>query len=439
MSEKKVGILLLSHCGYSFMEELSGVVRQLGWESYVLSSCPLVEPDKRIKQLSSYTDQLIITKNHVISWDEVQDTLDQLRLNNKRILACLSVWEGYRGLMARTNAKLGAFDIHTDDVCFLRDKFLLREMLKNKQLTHIDSEILCRSTLKKYKKSKKRKFIKPRYGIASYGAFSFTPTLAWQDIENIKNEIINDEEYVSIFDKKIDFIIEDYIDAPEFSFEVIIFQDIPYVIAIHEKIDLRENKSTVLEAACTSAPLNLSRDDITEASTWIHNIVDELRLSFGCYHIEARLSSHGWEIIEMNPRVGGALITKSVELLTNGESLLSLWLKTLITQDQDGVNNLHSHLKKISTRNEVFFSRKDYTFFRVYFATTKGIIQNIRINEIEKQPVSVQTFFKQGQKISNQSREIFIGQALWKISKDEVNKMTDLLHESKNLFEVIYE
>ena len=96
-------------------------------------------------------------------------------------------------------------------------------------------------------------------------------------------------------------------------------------------------------------------------------------------------------------------------------------------------------MEKISTRNEVFFSRKDYTFFRVYFATTKGIIQNIRVNEIEKQPVSVQTFFKQGQKISNQSREIFIGQALWKISKDEVNKMTDLLHESKNLFEVIYE
>ena len=139
MSEKKVGILLLSHCGYSFMEELSGVVRQLGWESYVLSSCPLVEPDKRIKQLSSYADQLIITKNHVISWDEVQDTLDQLRLKNKHIIACLSVWEGYRELMARINAKLGAYDIHTDDVCLLRDKFLLREMLKNKQLTHLDS------------------------------------------------------------------------------------------------------------------------------------------------------------------------------------------------------------------------------------------------------------------------------------------------------------
>lgn len=47
----KTGVLLLSHCGYAFMEELISDVTARELESFVLSSLPLPGDDHRVGEL----------------------------------------------------------------------------------------------------------------------------------------------------------------------------------------------------------------------------------------------------------------------------------------------------------------------------------------------------------------------------------------------------
>ncbi|MCE0444858.1 ATP-grasp domain-containing protein [Streptomyces tricolor] len=105
----------------------------------------------------------------------------------------------------------------------------------------------------------------------------------------------------------MDFLIEDYIPGREFSFEVLVVDHEPHVVAVHEKCEVTETAGTVLENACVSPPHQPDpaadrRRDPLEVSS----VLDTLGLGWGCFHIEARHTPSGWDLIEVNPRVGGS-------------------------------------------------------------------------------------------------------------------------------------
>jgi biotin carboxylase len=58
-----------------------------------------------------------------------------------------------------------------------------------------------------------------------------------------------------------------------------------------------------------------------------------LGLQPGAFHVEMKYwqARWRWEIIEVNPRLGGSLIHASTERAT-GVSLLSLWLRSLLAR-----------------------------------------------------------------------------------------------------------
>lgn len=439
MINRKSGVLLLSHCGFSFMEDLVEVVNKIGMESYMLSSYPTSNAEERINQLNSLTPNVSVTSEYSLSWADVKSEIDRLRTNGIKIVACLSVWEGYRDLMTLANGIVGGKDICRTDVATLRDKYILRKKLLEAGLSNISVELLSKSNFTKFKDSNTKYFVKPRFGIASYGAFSLSEEDSWEKIESIQNEFKQDREYRSIFSESSDFIVEDYIQGNEYSFEIIVSQEKIYIIGIHEKIDLQETNSTVLEAACLSAPTTLSRIDIEKATHWIEEIFNGLSIQHGCYHVEAKCYQKNWEIIEINPRVGGAFITKSVEILTDGCNLLSLWLKTLVSKTKGEFHYLHELLEKISTKHNDFYLRKHKTFSRVFFAKKNGVIKNIRINELFKKADVCKIFLRKGSLINNQSREVFAGQAVWKINESETLCLNDLIDQSNQFMEIEYE
>ena len=98
----------------------------------------------------------------------------------------------------------------------------MRKKLKEYGLSNTETTLLNKENFESFKHSKKKIFVKPRSGLASYGAFLLKQEDRWSKILKIQKHIRADKEYQSAFHDMTDFIAEDYINGIEYSFEIIV-------------------------------------------------------------------------------------------------------------------------------------------------------------------------------------------------------------------------
>ncbi|MFJ4811710.1 ATP-grasp domain-containing protein [Streptomyces longwoodensis] len=455
-TENTRGVLLLSHVGFSFMEDLLGTLRPRGLRGYVLSSLP--EPQHQADRpavLGGLADHVHVTSGHVLTARDVEDCLDRLRAAGEQVQCCLTVWEGYRHLMALANARLGVPDLDEKQVLDLRDKLTLRNRLADAGLSRGRASLLTPETLAARRSDGGRYFVKPVSGIASFGTFPLTADTTWGDVERITAEARSDTVYADVFTARpgpgtlnpdaergdrpgMDFLVEDYVPGREFSFEVIAVDAEPHVVAVHEKCEVTETAGTVLENACVSPPVSLSQQEVAAGIHWVAKVLDVLDLDWGCFHVEARHTASGWDLIEVNPRVGGSLISPSVAALTGGPGLLDLWLDSLLTADRpDGFGVT---LRSLSFAADGTTPCRSATFFRVFFAEP-GTIRAVGLNDdLPLEPVVAHVLLEPGDVVHSSSREVFLGQVLWRMDRaDRDAVLPRLLPASEHAIEIVYE
>lgn len=418
------GVLILSHCGYSFVEDLVAAIGRRQLRSHVLTSQPLPEHANRLDALRALAGSVHAGGAHVLSISDVDRTLDALKASGVRVLACISVWEGYRSLMAYANARLGVADLAPVLVDSLRDKLHVRNALYADGLSRRRAYALTPDMLGQLQAHLARGgeyFVKPVQGIASYGAFRLTRETTWATLEAISRQAQADTVYASVIGEGVRFIAEEYVTGTECSFEVLVVGGSPYVVAIHEKCELTEANGTVLEDSCTSPPVSICARHCAQGIAWLRAVFARLALDWGCFHVEARFDGTRWDLIEINPRVGGSLISPSVKALNGDANLLDLWLHVLL--DADGA---HASLSRLAYTGEGETPSPNATFFRVYFASP-GRIEEIQINPLPRAPVVTQVLLKAGDEVDPASREVFLGQLLWSMTRAERDAELDAL------------
>lgn len=297
--------------------------------------------------------------------------------------------------------------------------------------------------------------MKPVSGIASFGTFPLTADTTWGDVERITAEARSDTVYADVFTARpgpgtpqaeadrgarpgMDFLVEDYVPGREFSFEVIAVDAEPYVVAVHEKCEVTETAGTVLENACVSPPVSLSQEEVAAGIHWVTRVLDVLDLDWGCFHVEARHTASGWDLIEVNPRVGGSLISPSVAALTGGPGLLDLWLDSLLTADRpDGFG---ATLRNLSFAADGTTPCRSVTFFRVFFAEP-GTIRAVGLtDDLPLEPVVAHVLLEPGDVVQSSSREVFLGQVLWRMDRaDRDAVLPRLLPAAEHAIEIVYE
>ncbi|GGY89351.1 ATP-grasp domain-containing protein [Streptomyces nitrosporeus] len=461
-TENTRGVLLLSHVGFSFTEDLVDVVAARGLRCHVLSSLP--EPqhqETRPAVLAGLADDVRVTDGHVLTPRDIEEYIDHLQDTGTDVRCCVTVWEGYRHLMALANARLGVPDLDEKQVLELRDKVTLRNRLADAGLSRGRASVLTAGTLAERQREGGRYFVKPVRGIASFGTFPLTAGTTWADLERIAAEARSDTVYASVFAHRPDpgdpadphstapgtaavqetpgmeFLVEDYVPGREFSFEVVVVDGEPHVVAVHEKCEMTETAGAVLEDACVSPPTSLSREELVAGLRWVSSVLDTLGLGWGCFHVEARHAPSGWDLIEVNPRVGGSLISPSVGALTGGPGLLDLWLDSLLTAHRPA--GFLEELKSLSYTADGTPQGGNATFFRVFFADP-GTIRGIRLNDGPLRPVLTQVLLKPGDVVEPASREVFLGQVLWSMGhagRDAI--LPGLVTASRSAIEVTYE
>ncbi len=424
------GFLFLSHRGLSFVDDLMAKASALGMKSYVLSSLPSEETPGRAAALIAAADWCRVTPSDSLLLDDVLAAIRDLEAQGKRIVGCVSVWEGYRSWMAEANHALGAPDEAPERIARILDKHELRSRLYAAGLSHVRSELIeDEASFDRVLRASGKRFVKPRRGLASFGAFRLTDKITYARLQALSQEMRSDTDYREIFTGKgAQFIAEDYIGGVEMSFEVIAREGAVRVVAIHEKVEVDEAGETTLETSCVSPPVSADRAALEEGECFIGACFAELGLRTGCYHVEAKLDprSGRWEIIEINPRVGGAFINASTAAQLGGPCLLELWLETFLPGRALPSNDPTRPIEE--------------TFFRVYFGEPGREIARVDRSDGDRAPATLRMMVSPGARLPKSSREIFLAQALWRGRPGELTRnVQEMIRISKEAIRFQYQ
>jgi predicted ATP-grasp superfamily ATP-dependent carboligase len=236
---------------------------------------------------------------------------------------CITFTEKALLKAAEINEKLGLPGTSSYLVNLTRDKYLMRKTLEEYDFSQIHYSI---------GKSKKdilmfaQNFgypiiLKPRDGVGSRGIY-----------------YIEDEAQINDIDLNGEFLIEEYLEGPEFSVEAFSFNGIHTIFAITEKKTLP--LSFVEEAH--KLPAFISKEEQQEIEEYVKRFLSIIGIQDGPTHTEIKMTSKGPRIIETHTRLGGDFIPDLVQLST-GYDLYSItlgWYSGLIDPIVEPVNSI---------------------------------------------------------------------------------------------------
>lgn len=413
-------LLLFAHQARSYAALVRTYTERLGIALVILSS--RARDPRDLEQISAVgAARLWHVDDDYLNDVHVEETMAEARAEGFAIVATLATFEGYRLLMARANRLLGATDADPDALRVCMDKLQCRTQLNELGLSGARTTLLDHETLPALLASGRSLFIKPRRGAGSFACFRLDAGLTLARLDALREQMRADLAFRAIFDGQFDFIAEDYIGGDEYSFEVIAADARSYVIGVHAKY-LDDATGTTLEMGNSLPAPALSDAQQREGEQFIEQCLAALRLSDGCYHIETRFDGRAgrWDIIEINARMGGALINQSVGVFTGGISMLELWVQALCTE-RTAAGAWHRRLDALreSTRRRAG-TLSDGTVFFSRYGERNRTLEVLSIDRLTPAPDIVDMPVRPHTRLPDSERGIFILNALWKVPVSDI-------------------
>jgi len=415
------------HQGKSFTGEASAAAAKLGLSLVGLSSRP-ERPDV-LEESRQYLADCLVTEAPELGADDVDDVVSRFADRSYAIEAAVATFEGYRLWMAALNEALGARDSSVRALKLCLNKYELRRFLFQRGLSDVRSHRLTPGAPPLLDTSVKW-FVKPVRGASSFAAFILEDLHDLDDLPQIQKQMRADHRMHAIFMHQYDFLIEEYVEGPEFSFETIVLDD-AWHMCIQEKARVERLERTTLEAMSISPPNSVSREVLLRGAQFVSRCLaemQELGLTAGAFHVEVKYwnDKDRWEIIEINPRMGGSLINASVKALT-GESILELWVKSLLVADSER-EAFRARLKQASQLESLRNSTSSKaTVFLSKYGRKGGTIDSIRFEPETRKPQILKLHVNPGTKLDDSDRAICLMDALWEVDAEHLTAEIEFL------------
>ncbi|MFH9069855.1 ATP-grasp domain-containing protein [Streptomyces alboflavus] len=424
----KKAILLLMHQGKSYTEEVAAATTGLGLTLVALSSRP--ELPEALEASRRHLADCVVTEEPELHSGDVEKAVRELADRGYRVEAALATFEGYRLLMAELNDRLGARDCAEPALRLCLDKYALRRHLFAEKLSDVRVHRITPGSPPELDASA-RWFVKPVRGASSFATFVLDDVEDLADLPAIQEQMRADRRMKAIFMDRYDFLVEEYVEGPEFSFETFLLDGRVHHLCVHEKARVERLERTVLEGMSVSPPVSLGRDLVLEGSDHVTRCLAALAghgLTDGAFHVEVKYweSRKRWEIIEINPRMGGSLINASVQTVT-GHSLLDLWTESLLLPDdaRDAFHDRLAHASQLEalrtgapTRATVFLSK---------YGEKGRTVDAIRFEPPTRPPRILRVHVAEGTELEASDRGICLMDALWDADSDRLDAETDFL------------
>ncbi|MCM3637617.1 ATP-grasp domain-containing protein [Sporosarcina luteola] len=149
---------------------------------------------------------------------------------------------------------------------------------------------------------------------------------------------IEDEEQFEIAVKRLakrlvgkQVLIEEFIEGPQYVIEVVVVETIPIIVAVIQQ-EITFDYSFIV----TAYGVVTKMDEADYRSLWktVTTIVNEIGLHHGACHFEMRLTSAGWKLIELNPRISGGAMNRMIEE-AYGINLVKETIKLYLGEEPD--------------------------------------------------------------------------------------------------------
>lgn len=317
--------LLLVHRGSRLTAPLVKILRDKGFEPFVLSSAPFDDGAAFRGACEQIGVEYAVSTAAVLPVDEVLKRAGAIA--NCRF--CFSFWDGQRLAMAHANEVLGARDVTPDAVLLTLDKHAMRVALAEHGLTRLVPAQLGDPALRQRLDRGERHIVKPRRGAGSLCTRAVTSWPQVLDQLRAFERGPGEADLLAEYYDGNELIAETFFEGREISFEVIRQGGRTVLASDHERTVLDFADETVLERGFASPPAYLGEADVAAARELMDRVLDAVALSDGCYHVEVSVAAGGeCEIIEVNPRLGGQYMFDSVRV-QHGRSLLDDWIDVL--------------------------------------------------------------------------------------------------------------
>ncbi|WP_206074688.1 ATP-grasp domain-containing protein [Pseudoalteromonas rubra] len=421
---KEKALLVMAHQGRSYIKLIRAYLDALNVTCLVVSSQPRDEQDLAL--LREHSAQVWVLPEPYISAQGVADVLQEAS-QNYEVLNTLATFEAYRLIMAQANQQLSGLDADPQALALCMDKFACRQALHAQSLSEVESFILDDAVLTQLQQGSQSYFIKPRRGAGSFACFRLSSQLQMADVQRLQAQMQDDKQFAAIFNGQFDFMAESFIAGEEFSFETLVLDGECYVIGAHAKY-LQESMGTTLEVSNSLPASNLSDAEQRSGEAFVAACLKGLGLNQGAYHIETRFDRqrNHWEIIEINTRMGGALINQSVEVFTNGESFLKLWIELLCLH----CNRAQLKEKLAGLRESQRRASRDIDFASVFisrYGEPGKTLTHLNIDRVSRQPDIIEIPVRVGTQLAASERGIFLCNALWRVTLNELPKSLETL------------
>ncbi|MFD3842026.1 ATP-grasp domain-containing protein [Streptomyces sp. NPDC058642] len=212
---------------------------------------------------------------------------------------------------ARINDLLGLGGVSHKVALLLRDKLRMRRHLASvaPEISVAAEELDGRESLDRFAAAHGYPFIvKPVDGIASLGLQLVTKEAeldgVWETARGLRGV---EHQFASAFPIER-FIMEEYVDGPEFSVEAFTFAGRHVIVAITEKL----TSENFVELGHV-VPARVDPDSADAIERCVRTFLDAIGLQEGPSHTEVRLSDRGPRVIESHNRPGGDRIRDLVE------------------------------------------------------------------------------------------------------------------------------
>ena len=138
------------------------------------------------------------------------------------------------------------------------------------------------------------------------------------NVAHTKNELNNALKNSFECSKVGRVIVEEYLDGPEVSVEILVQDGEPYIIQVTDKLTTGEPHFIEIGH---SQPSQLPITDIEEIRQLAYNAAKAVGIQNGCGHAEIKLTSKGPKMVEIAGRLGGDFITTVLLPISTGMNI----------------------------------------------------------------------------------------------------------------------
>lgn len=133
-------------------------------------------------------------------------------------------------------------------------------------------------------------------------------------------------------------IIEEYLQGPEVSVEIIVYHGVPHILQITDKLTTGAPHFVEMGHA---QPSSLAKEDLKKISDLACRSVKAVGLTDGPAHVEIILTASGPKMVELGARMGGGCITTHLVPLSTGIDMVKATIDICLNQEPDLTPTIH--------------------------------------------------------------------------------------------------